>query len=332
MPASLDVPHCDVLGRLEPEDVRAVHALVRAVEAADGTPPLSEHVLLHLPYGGDAEVRNLLGRGGSGQVLGYAHLDVTDQVEGSSAELAVAPAARGRGLGRALIEELVRQSPDGRLRLWAHGDLPAAAELARRLGFTRSRVLLQMRRALAGPGAQPLAEPALPDGVRVRTFAPGQDERAWTELNNRAFVDHPDQGGWGLHEVELREKEPWFDPDGFFLAERDVSGRPELVGFHWTKVHGGHGSDAPHEHDEIHPEHEHHDHPPIGEVYIVGIDPSEQGRGLGSALTLLGLHSLHHRGLDEVLLYVDESNAAAVRTYEKLGFTRHAVDVMYKRG
>ena len=333
MPAPLDVPPCDVLGRLEPADVRAVHALVRSVEAADGTPPLSEHVLLHLPYGGDAEVRNLLARSGSGEVLGYAHLDVTDQVEGSSAELAVAPGARGRGLGRALIEELVRQSPDGRLRLWAHGDLPAAARLAERLGFTRSRVLLQMRRTLSGPGSAPLPEPVVPDGVTVRTFRPGLDEQAWTELNNRAFVDHPDQGGWGLHEVELREKEPWFDPAGFFLAERQVAGRPTLVGFHWTKVHGGH---VPHEHphgdQHQHPEQEHHDHPPIGEVYIVGIDPSEQGRGLGSALTLIGLHSLRDRGLDEVLLYVDESNTAAVRTYEKLGFARHAVDVMYSRG
>ena len=335
------LPPCDVLGRLESDDVQAVHALVRSVEAADGTPPLSEHVLLHLPYGGDAEVRNLLARDDSGAVVAYAHLDVTDEVEGSSAELAVAPAARGRGLGRALVEELVRQSPDGRLRLWAHGDLPAAARLAGRLGFTRSRVLLQMRRPLAGPTAAPLREPVLPDGVIVRTFQPGLDEQAWTELNNRAFVDHPDQGGWGPHEVELREKEPWFDPAGFFLAEREVSGHRTLVGFHWTKVHGGHEGDVPHEHpeserdphsDHAHPEHHHHDHAPIGEVYIVGIDPSEQGRGLGSALTLVGLRSLRDRGLDEVLLYVDESNAAAVRTYERLGFTRHAVDVMYKRG
>ena len=311
---------CDVLGRLSPEDVRAVRALVEQVEATDGVAPLSEHVLLHLPYGGDAEVRNLLVRDGTA-VVGYAHLDVTDQVEGSSAELAVAPSARGRGLARAMAEELLRQVPDGRLRLWAHGDLPAAGALARRLGFRRSRVLLQMRRPLTDP----LPQPTAPEGVLLRTFVPGQDEQAWTELNNRAFVHHPDQGGWGVHEVELREKEPWFDPDGFFLAERD----DRLVGFHWTKVHGGHGGDTPHEHDEDHPEHEHHDHPPIGEVYVVGVDPDEQGRGLGPYLTLVGLHSLARRGLSEVLLYVDESNTAAVKTYERLGFTRHAVDVMY---
>ena len=317
------VPACDVLGRLSPSDVSAVHRLIEQVEAADGTAPLSEHVLLHLPYGGDAEVRNLLVRE-DGDVVAYAHLDVTDQVEGSSAELAVAPAARGRGLGTALVHDLLAQVPDGRLRLWAHGDTAAAGALAARLGFVRSRVLLQLRRPLT----ELLPEPRVPDGVTVRTFVPGQDEQVWTELNNRAFRHHPDQGGWGVHEVELREKEPWFDPAGFFLAERD--GR--LVGFHWTKVHGGHGGDAPHSHEADHPEHEHHDHPPIGEVYIVGVDPDEQGRGLGPYLTLLGLHFLSERGLSEVLLYVDDSNVAAVKTYERLGFRRHAVDVMYSRG
>jgi mycothiol synthase len=317
------MPDCELLGRLPSDDVAAVHRLVQQVEAADGTPPLSEHVLLHLPQGGDTEGRNLLVREG-GSVVAYAHLDITDQVEGASAELAVAPAARGRGLGRALVQSLLEQVPDGRLRLWAHGDSPAAGALAAALGFSRTRVLLQMRRPLI----EPLPEPRLPEGVTLRTFVPGQDEQGWTELNNRAFIDHPDQGGWGLHEVELREKEPWFDPSGFFLAERD--GR--LVGFHWTKVHGGHGADDPHEHSGPHPEHEHHDHPPIGEVYIVGVDPSEQGRGLGPALTLVGLHSLRDRGLSSVLLYVDESNTAAVKTYERLGFTRHAVDVMYRRG
>ena len=323
-------PVPELQGRLAPADVAAVHALVERATAADGTAPLSEHVLLHLPRGGDAEVRNLLVRDGE-EVLAYAHLDVTDAVEGSSAELVVAPSARGQGLGRALVEALLQHTPDGRLRLWAHGDSPAAAALAAALGFGRSRVLLQMRRPLSTP----LPEPVLPDGVALRTFRPGEDEQAWTEINHRAFADHPDQGGWDVDEVRLREQEPWFDPDGFFLAERSVDGRARLVGFHWTKVHGGHGADEPHEHGPEqgaqHEDHEHHDHPPIGEVYVVGVDPSEQGRGLGPALTLVGLHSLRSRGLTDVLLYVDESNVAAVKTYTRLGFVRHATDVMYLR-
>jgi mycothiol synthase len=321
----------EVLGRLAPADVAEVHALVERATAADGTAPLSEHVLLHLPRGGDEQVRNLLVRDDDGRVVAYAHLDVTDAVEGSSAELVVDPSARGRGLGRTLAQAVLGQTPDGRLRLWAHGDSTAAAALAASLGFGRTRVLLQMRRPLTTP----LPEVALPDGVRLRTFRPGQDEQAWTELNNRAFADHPDQGGWAVDEVRLREQEPWFDPEGFFLAERTEDGDTRLVGFHWTKVHGGHGADEPHEHPDGTAEHdhshEHHDHPPIGEVYIVGVDPSEQGRGLGPALTLTGLRSLQARGLSDVLLYVDESNQAAVKTYTRLGFERHATDVMYRR-
>ena len=54
--------------------------------------------------------------------------------------------------------------------------------------------------------------------------------------------------------------------------------------------------------------------------------------GLPPDRSLTGLHSLRERGLSDVLLYVDESNEAAVKTYVRLGFERHATDVMYRRG
>jgi len=312
-----------VLGRLRPTQVEAVRRLVEQVSAADGVGPLSEHVMLHLPRGGDADVRNLLVTDDlmtdDGELLGYAHLDVTDKVEGSSAELAVHPGARRRGVARELVVALLAESPDGRLRLWAHGEHPAAAALAASLGFERTRVLWQMRRSLR----EPLPEPRLPAGVELRTFEVGQDEQRWTRTNNRAFAAHPDQGGWGVEEVELREREPWFDPKGFFLAERDG----ELVGFHWTKVHGGRTAAAGGADDH----HGDHDHEPIGEVYVVGVDPSEQGHGLGPALTLVGLRHLHQLGLREALLYVDESNVNAIAVYERLGFTRYATDVCFAR-
>ena len=296
-----------VRGRLDDADVAAVHRLVDAVVQADGFGPLSEHVMLHLPRGGDADVRHLLVQDGD-RLLGFAHLDVTDAVAGSSAELAVHPEARRQGVGRAIVTSLLDLTPDGRLRLWAHGEHPAAAALAQSMGFTRSRVLWQMRRPLA----EALPDVRVPEGVEIRPFEVGVDEERWTRTNNRAFADHPDQGRWGVEEVLLREAESWFDPKGFFLAFRG----DDLVGFHWTKVHGAHG----------------HDHPPIGEVYVVGVDPSEQGRGLGPALTLLGLHHLQAQGLDEVMLYVDEANTNAIRVYERLGFTRYATDVCWSRG
>ena len=102
------------------------------------------------------------------------------------------PEHRRQGLGRALTGELAVAAGGHVLRLWAHGDLPAAAALARTAGFERFRALWQMRRSLG----EPLDAPALPAGRALRTFVPGQDEDEWLKLNGRAFAKHPEQGGW----------------------------------------------------------------------------------------------------------------------------------------
>jgi mycothiol synthase len=264
--------------------------------------------MLHLRYGGDAAARNLLLFRG-GELAGYAHLDPTDPVAGPSGELVVHPAHRGHGLGLALVHALVEEAGERQLRLWAHGDLPAAARLAAAAGFGRARALWQMRRSLQAR----LDRPQLAEGVTVRTFAVGRDEDAWTDLNSRAFSRHPEQGAWTRADLDLREREPWFDPAGFFLAER----AGKIVGFHWTKIHGrGNEQGA-------------HDHEAIGEVYVVGVDPQERGTGLGRALTLVGLRYLRSRGLFQVMLYVDEVNKPAIGLYESLGFTHWDTDVMF---
>jgi mycothiol synthase len=188
-----------------------------------------------------------------------------------------------------------------------------AAELARSMGFVRERVLWQMRRSLYAP----IPAPQWPAGVTVRTFVPGRDEAEWLAVNNRAFAQHPDQGTWTLEDLAQREAESWFDPDGFFLAEQD--GR--IVGFHWTKVHGSDPAAGARDGD--------HPHEPIGEVYVVGVDPSMQGRRLGPALTLRGLQYLRDRGLSQVMLYVDESNTNAIRVYSDLGFVKWDVDTCF---
>jgi mycothiol synthase len=313
MPAS-GVEH---LTRLETSQIREVMALVDAVADADGVAPLSEHVLLHLRYGGDEPTHHLLLRVDDGELAGYAHLDVTDEVAGSSAELAVHPRHRREGYATRLVEALLDIVGSGRLRLWAHGENPGAARLAERMGFRKARVLWQMRRSLHAA----LPQPQIPDGVTMRTFEPGRDEEEFLAVNNRAFADHPEQGKWTIDDVLTREREPWFDPAGFFLAERD--GR--IVGFHWTKTHGSDPSAAGA------PEAHGHGHEPIGEVYVVGVDPSAQRIGLGPALTLVGLRHLRARGLPQVMLYVDESNTNAIRVYERLGFTRWDVDISYRR-
>ncbi len=299
--------------RLTDAEVGAVLELVRLATEEDGVAPLSEHVMLHLRYGGDRLARNVM-LTADGEIAGYAHLDPTDPVEGPSGELVIHPAWRRRHLGLVLVRALAAEAGDQPLRLWAHGDLPAASRLAAAAGFERVRALWQMRRSLQAQ----LDRPQLADGITIRPFRIGQDEDEWTALNRRAFATHPEQGAWTRADLDLREKEPWFNPEGFFLAERD--GR--IVGFHWTKIHGRDGQDD---------DHADHAHQAIGEVYVVGVDPGERGNGLGRALTLVGLRYLRSRGLFQVMLYVDESNTPAIRLYESLGFTHWDTDVMFAR-
>lgn len=301
----------DAVRTLDPVQVRAVLALLDAATEADGASPLSEHAVLQVRHGGDPAVRHLLVPGGAaaegtaaGVPAGYAYVEV--QADGLVAELAVHPAHRRRGIGRHLAESVVAAAgPVRPLRAWAHGDHPGAAALAARLGFRRDRVLHRLRRDLDDP----LDPPRLPAGVRLRAFRVGRDEDAWLRLNARAFASHPEQGAWTAADLTLREAEPWFSAPGFLLAEREADGA--LLGFHWTKVHPG--------------------APPIGEVYVLGIDPDAAGLRLGSALALAGLAHLRERGLPAVMLYVEESNPRAMTLYTRLGFTPWTADISYVR-
>jgi mycothiol synthase len=274
---------------LDAAQVAAILELAESAAAADGVAPLSEHVLLHLRYdsaasgGPDPRAGRDFVVTVDGTIAGYAHLDPpAPEVSG---ELAVDPARRRQGIGQAMVRALMAEANGHTLQLWAHGDTPAATRLAGKMGFERFRALWQLHRSL-------------------RTFVPGQDEDEWLGLNGRAFAKHPEQGAWTRHDLEVREQEPWFDPAGFFIAQRDGA----MVGFHWTKVH---------------PQ-------GVGEVYVVGVDPAEQGSGLGRALTLAGLNHLRDLGLGQAMLYVDEDNRPAIRMYEALGFTRARTDAMYR--
>lgn len=285
---------------LTPEQVQEVMDLLAAADRADGVHAVSEQGRLYLRHGRREGVRHFLLTVGS-HLYGYAQVEETDPVEAPAAELLVHPDQRGRGHGRALGTALLAATGK-RLRVWAHGGKPSARHLAQVLGLTLFRELRQLRRPLT---PLDIPEPVLPEGVTIRTFVPGQDDAAWLAVNAAAFAHHPEQGSLTQRDLDDRIAEPWFDPKGFFLAERNE----ELVGFHWTKVHA----------EER-----------LGEVYVVGILPGAQGGGLGKALTATGLRHLAAQGLPTAMLYVDADNTAAVRVYEGLGFRTHEVDLMYR--
>jgi mycothiol synthase len=185
----------------------------------------------------------------------------------------------------------------GPVHLWVVAPTAADDAAAAAAGFEPSRDLLQLRRRL------PVGETSV---LPTRPFEPGRDDEAWLEVNNRAFHWHPEQGGWDLATLKAREAESWFDREGFLLHEADGA----LDGFCWTKIHAD-------------------TDPPMGEIYVIAVDPDVAGRGLGRELGVAGLQYLSERGLRTGMLYVDASNAPARRLYDDLGFELDHVERAY---
>ena len=301
-----------ILSHLSDAQTEEVMQLAFAAAAVDEMAPLSEHVLIHLHHGGDDADEHLIASDPAGKIVGYLHLDQTDAVAGSVVEVVVHPDFRRQGIGRALVEFAISKSNDPRMRLWAHGELTSAYTLASKLGFAKSRELWQMRRSLFAP----LPKATEPSGITVRAFQVGVDEETWLELNATVFADHPEQGRMSAQDLETRMSEAWFDPAGFLIATRNTDGDQSMVGYHWTKVHGGQGG---------------HGHSEIGEIYVLGIAPEERGSGLAKLLSIRGLEHLRSLGLPVAMLYVDADNIAAISLYESLGFAHWDTDVMFKR-
>jgi mycothiol synthase len=290
---------------LSPALAEAIGTLARQSPDAADTPPLSEQTLLRLTAG--PPVRHLLCQQDD-TLLGYAQLDPDGDSADNDAHT-VELIATDPLVATELLEAAGRLVGPAGLRLWAHGRNSVAAQAATQAGWQPMRTLLQLRRSLTDLddiADLVLAEPRLPDGVRIRTFRPDLDSDAWLAVNARAFASHPEQGRWSRSDLDDRIAAPWFDAAGFLLAVRE----DELLGYHWTKVHTDTSE-------------------PMGEVYVLGVDPAAQGLKLGKALLGAGLRYLHERGLGTVLLYVEADNGRARALYEGLGFTVFARDIQF---
>jgi mycothiol synthase len=293
------VRRLEIKRQMDADDVAAVSHLLDLAASADGHSPLGEHQWLDLALGGREGFAGLVAWS-PGHDHPVAYAQVTRGPDSWAVELVIDPHHRGdtndigtEMLGAAI--DVVRSGGGGHVHHWVFKPTDDYERVARGVGLRRGRDLWQMRRPLP-------AEP--PPPIDVRPFRVGEDEEAWLAVNNRAFAGHPEQGRWSLATLLERESQPWFDAEGFLLHE--VDGR--LAGFCWTKVH----ADC---------------EPPLGEIYVIAVDPAAGGKGLGRALTLAGLDFLHRRrGIGEGMLYVDAANDRAVRLYESLGFRVDHVD------
>jgi mycothiol synthase len=298
------------LATLQADQRQQVLDLIQRSAIFDNSPPIAEHILLHLRHGGDKSDSHLVHQEQS-KVIGYAHLDQTDLVAGPSVELVVDPDHRSFGIGKQLLSKAVEICGQN-LRLWVHGENEAAAALADSFNFEKIRAVLQMQKQLTDIEKLPEIDPK----VIIRSFLPGLDSNDWLSLNNKVFKDHPEQSDWQLSDLNHRLGEEWFDEKGFFIASLNN----QMIGSTWTKIHGA----LTHDHGGS------HDHPAIGEIYITAVDPDYSGSGLGRALTITALNYLKYQGLTDAMLYVDFDNTRALKLYNSLGFTESGKDILYR--
>lgn len=290
-------------------------ALLDAVTRSDGHRPVGEHKYAHLAVGA-RDWTGICARDADGRLIGYAHTrwGPSGTVPRVAMEVVVDPAWREGGeVASVLVEEtcaVVGRAGGGRLWWWVHRVEDPGSTLAAELGFVVQRDLAFMARPLS----EPPPEGALPEGSVLASYRPGVDDDDLLRVNNAAFAGHPENGDWGPDELARRRSLPWFRPEDLLLAWRDG----HLEGFVWLKWHGHDAEEVP-------------AHDPVGEVYVLGVDPSAQGRGLGRALLRVGLAHLAARGCTRAVLYVDRSSAGAVALYQSEGFTIVSHEVCYER-
>jgi mycothiol synthase len=290
--------------------------LIEAATAIEGHRPVGEHKYSHLRVGATGWV-GVLAYDGQ-RLVGYAHTRWNAETGPEpprprmAVEVVVHPEHYDTGVARQLLlqaRSVLARAGGGLLYLWVHRVEDAQTTLARRLGFGVQRELAFMTRDLHAPPD----EPVLPAGVVLRGYRPDRDDDEFLRVNNAAFEGHPENGGWDRAELTDRRTRDWFDADGLLMAFEGE----RCVGFHWTKWHG-------HDSDEV-PAHE-----PVGEVYVLAVDPAAQGLGLGRVLLDAGLRHLHARGCRLAVLYVDTASSDAVQLYERNGFALAYLDVCYE--
>lgn len=292
--------YLDIKMRSATDDLSEVDGLLQAVERADGVRPLSDHLWIDLRQGGRPGFAGLLA-----WIPGHDHLVAYCQVsrgnDSWSLDLIVDPHHRYEmtSIGPELLAaaiQIISDEGGGHVHWWVYEPTQLHQQLAQGVNFALGRSLTQMRVNL------PLSPDVLNNTKQIETcaFRVGTDEQSWLNVNNRAFSDHPEQGGWTIEILHSRQREPWFNANGLLLHHIDIN----LAGFCWTKLH----LDT---------------QPVLGEIYVIAVDPKYGGKGLGRSLTVAGLQHLTKLGTTVGMLYVDTQNTRALSMYNSLGFTSH---------
>ena len=285
------------------DDLAGALRLLERAEAAAGAPLVdqSERQRLEAAIAGDrTEHHHAVLAHRDGSCVGYAGVVVQEGIRHGVGDVAFEHGAPRCGdVLQALLEgvdALVRDHDAHGTQLWIRQARADDVLVAVAAGYAVHRRLAVLGRGLDDVSAEP------PPGVR--TAAPDDVDDIVTVLAS-AYEGTLD-GGWTRERFDDHADQPWFRLDDVLVVDDPDGG---LHGVHWTKRRGD----------------------GVGEVYNLAVAPSGQGRGLGRRLLDAGLAHLRAVGCDEVLLWVDLANEAAIRLYTTAGFTARWEDIAFIR-
>jgi mycothiol synthase len=228
-----------------------------------------------------------------GGLVGY--LDVAFEEDGThfNVDARTLDAEAAPLLVSAAEEHAGAQAEKPILRGFVQGNEPILRDVYEAAGWSPIRYSFQMRIDFDGE----IPKPAWPDGLRPRTFVPGEEERVY-QANMDSFADHWDFRGqsieqWRRYTVDHHG----FDPSLWWLVEDgDELAAISLNAWHFSGD------------------------PQFGWIHVLGVRPQWRKRGLATALLHHSFHDVRERGATRVGLGVDgENTTGAVRLYEKVG-------------
>ncbi|HRE46141.1 MAG TPA: GNAT family N-acetyltransferase [Aggregatilineales bacterium] len=294
------------------DDVEAIVDVLNAAQTADGGDPITSAEDAKREW--EDPMTNLttdtfILATAEGRVVAYG--DVFDKREPLTRVYhfgRVHPDFWGQGVGTRLLqilEERAHQSipkapPHARIAFSSSVDnrCLGSAKLLQDNGYTLVRRYLQMRIELN----QVIPAPVVPEGITIRAFRPGEDDRPLFDAHSEAFQDH-----WGYQPMPYEQFEHHFykgekvDPAIYFLA---VEGN-QIAGYSLCL------NEIPDDLD-------------MGWIDLVGVRRPWRKKGVASALLRASFLALQARGKKRAGLGVDASSLTdATRVYTNVGMASH---------
>ncbi len=297
-----------------------LHACERAYLGTEQTPFSATLEWIHTTWttgGFDLEADSLVAVTADEQIVGYVTTwRSEDEPHRMVAWPRIHPDHRGKGLSTWMLRWAERRArqiaatlPEDQeilLFSWVENVDGAAKEILAREQFLPERYWWQMEIQMeAAPPA-----PTWPDGMRVRTFMPGQDEQTVHQALAEAFSTNGDEPyssfeEWLRYGVESES----FDPALWFLA---VEGNDEIAGVILCELRTDSNR---------------------GWISEAAVRPRWRKRGLGQALLYHAFGEFYQRNTHKCALAVDSENpSGATRLYERVGMhANNHVEIQYKK-